>query len=75
MIQPLLHGLICNLTLGYLDDVTLGGSQSTVVVDVGRIQVLGESMGLTLNVSKCGLVCHTDTNITDPTLVLLETLH
>jgi hypothetical protein len=68
-IQPLLASLASVLTLGYLDDLTVGDKQSIVVADVQRVKDIGENMGLTLNVSKCELFCHPNASITDPLLL------
>jgi hypothetical protein len=67
-IQPLLDNLASELTLGYLDDVTVGDHQSKVAADVHRIKDIGEGMGLTLNVSKCELICHPNATIVDQML-------
>ena len=45
-----------DLTLGYMDDVTLGGSIDKVSSDVKTIQSEGEKIGLHLNVSKCEII-------------------
>ena len=45
------------LTLGYLDVMTVGGPQQQVADDVHRIQTMGESVGLHLNVSNCEFIC------------------
>jgi len=54
--------------LGYMDDVTLGGSQEAVARDVQRIMNYGKDLGLNLNVSKCGLIVNPGCRITDPVL-------
>jgi len=68
-IHPLLTSLKSGLTLGYLDDLTVGDKQSIVAADVQRVKDIGEHMGLTLNVSKCELYCHPNTSIDDPLLM------
>jgi hypothetical protein len=55
-IHPMLSSLSSPLVIGYLDDITLGGSETDVAEDVGQIQVQGEALGLKLNVSKCEFV-------------------
>ena len=67
-VQPLLQSLSSALTLGYLDDVTLGGSTDKVAADVQSIITEGEAMGLCLNNVKCEIVAHQQTVITDPAL-------
>ena len=57
---PLLDSLTAGLTLGYLDDVTLGDQRSIVIADIHRIKEVGESLGLSLNINKCELICHHD---------------
>ena len=67
-IQPLLDSLVAELTLGYLDHLTVGDTQSKVAADVHKIKEVGERMGLSLNVSKCEVVCHPGVTILDPFL-------
>jgi hypothetical protein len=67
-IQPLLAGLTSVLSLGYLDDLTVGDKQTVVAADIQRVKDFGENMGLTLNISKCELFCHPNTSIVDPML-------
>jgi hypothetical protein len=57
-IQPLIAGLSSDLTLGYLDDLTLGGPEQVVARDVDRIKQVGGSMGLHLNDAKCEVILH-----------------
>jgi hypothetical protein len=68
-IHPLLTSLDSFLRLGYMDDVTLGGSQETVARDIQSIINEGHALGLNLNISKCELISHPGCNITDPTLL------
>ena len=68
-IQSLLASLTSGLTLGYLDDLTVGDKQSVVAADVQRVKDIGGNMGLTLNASKCELFCHPNTSIADPLLL------
>jgi hypothetical protein len=56
------------LTLGYLDDLTVGDNQTEVAADVLRIKDIGDSIGLSLNISKCELVCHPNAVIVDSLL-------
>ena len=52
-IHPLLQSLSSALVIGYLDDITLGGSENTVAADVALVQAQGEAIGLKLNITKC----------------------
>ena len=58
------------LTLGYLNDVTLGSPQDEVGSDVSRIIEVGQSSGLQLDAAKCEVVTHPGTAISDPTRTL-----
>ena len=55
-IQPILAALTSPLKIGYLDDITIGGQQSTVAEDVDTIRTMSETIGLKLNNSKCELI-------------------
>jgi len=66
--QPLLQSLSSALTLGCLDDVTLGGSLDVVAADVQKIITEDQAMGLCLNNTKCKIIAHQQTVIADPTL-------
>ena len=48
--------IIIIITLGYLDDVTLGGDQGHVVKDVHRVIEVGHKMGLTLMLANVNLL-------------------
>jgi len=67
-IQPMLSSLECDLTLGYLDDVTLGGPATTVASDVSTIASTGDDMGTLLNAAKCELITRPDLSVKDPLL-------
>ena len=67
-IHPLLISLSSALRLGYVDDVTLGGSQETVARDVQTVMKVGHDLGLDINPSKCQLITHAGCVVTDPTL-------
>jgi hypothetical protein len=67
-IHPLLNSLDAQLTLGYLDDLTLAGPRSTVASDIQRLMKDGSKLGLHLNPSKCEVICHSDLVISDPML-------
>ena len=51
-VHPLIEDLDSDLVFGYLNDLTLGGNQSTVASDVNKIIDRGGKMGLVLNVDK-----------------------
>ena len=55
-IQPLLLSLCSELTEGYMDDLTLGGPEDQVAIDVETIRRRGEELGLQLNVKKCEFI-------------------
>ena len=55
-INPLLQSLACNLKLAYMDDVTLGDSESQVAKDVEEIRRKGRDIGLQLNDKKCEFI-------------------
>jgi len=44
------------LTLGFLDDFTLGGPAEVVARDVSKVVEIGGELGFSLNVSKYELV-------------------
>lgn len=67
-IQPLLDSLQSELTIGYLDDLTLAGEQDEVAADVCRIRDVGHELGLSLNTSKCELISLSSTVVRDPLL-------
>ena len=57
------------MTLGYLDDLTLGGPIDVVAEEVQSIATAGRLLGLHLNYSKCELLAHKDTVVSDTTLL------
>jgi len=67
-VHPLLTSLNSDLTLGYLDDLTLAGPEQTVVLDVQRVMETGGKKGLHLNPSKCEVISHPCSAFTDPVL-------
>jgi len=67
-IQPLLMSLGSVLRLGYMDDVTLGGSQDAVAKDVQTVMEVGHEVRLDLNTSKCELISRPGCAVTDPIL-------
>jgi len=52
-LHPTLSSLKASLNLGYLDDISLGGTQSVVAADVKEVIEEGAKIGLSLNVDKC----------------------
>ena len=52
-IHPLLRGLVSELKVGYLDDLTLSGPRQIVVDDIKTIISKSEELCLELNVAKC----------------------
>jgi len=67
-----LASLNSELTIGYLDDLTLGGEQSVVASDVKRIAEVGKDLGLSMNIAKCELVTHSNTLISQPSLMAFK---
>ena len=67
-ISPLLNSLQSDLTLGYLDNLTLAGHKDTVALDICHVVEDGGKLGLQLNPSKCEVICHPDLDISDPML-------
>ena len=59
-IHPLLSSLSSILTVGFLDDITLGGIEDTVARDVQCIIDGGQELGLKLNIPKCELITPSD---------------
>ena len=62
-IQPLLNSLKSELTVGYLDDLTLAGTEADVENDVKRVIDCGCNLGLKLNISKCELITNGGSHI------------
>lgn len=56
VIHPLLCSLSAKLKIGYLDDITLGGSTGSVNGDVASILSAGSKLGLQLNKAKCEVI-------------------
>src|SRR6218665_466487 len=52
-LQPVLHSLTSDLRMGYLDDLSLGGSPDIVAKDIETLASLNSSLGLNLNLNKC----------------------
>ena len=66
-LQPILMSCSSPVTLGYLDDLTLGGEESIVTTDVELIERESESLGLHLNHSKCEVISRSDTSTNSTT--------
>jgi len=66
--KPLLNSMDSVLTLGFLDDFTLGGPAEVVARDVSKVMEIGGELGLSLNVSTCELVSHDGFTVTDSLL-------
>jgi len=56
VIHPLLQKLKSSLRIGFLDDLTLGGSVATVANDVSNVAEEGRQLGLALNPTKCEII-------------------
>ena len=56
VLQPILESLGCPLRVGYMDDLTLGGSVQSVADAVQAISDLGLPVGLRMNPSKCEFI-------------------
>ena len=61
VIHPLLVQSKAELTIGYLDHVTLGGPVEDVIETVDTIRSNGDSLGLKLNDMKCEVLGSTST--------------
>ena len=59
MLQPILSSLTSELRIGYIDDITVGGTLTSVEHDDNAIRNNGPSVGLYLNVTKCELITTT----------------
>ena len=55
--HELVSSLGSELVLGYLDDITLGGGTDTVIRDFLQLESKAADLGLSLNRSKCELIC------------------
>ena len=55
-LHPLLEGLLSDLRIGYLDDISLGGDGVDLALDLKRIIEEGKRIGLQLNVGKCEII-------------------
>ena len=55
-IHPILASLQSDLAFGYMDDLTLGGVESTVAADVDKIIENGDKVGVHTNIRKYELI-------------------
>jgi hypothetical protein len=55
-VHPILRAASSTLTIGYMDDVTLGGPADVVASDVELFRSAGGKIGLVLNDRKCELI-------------------
>ena len=55
-IHPTLLSLFSSLSVGFMNDLTIGGARSTVASDVDQIRSEGVQIGLHLNVAKCEVI-------------------
>jgi hypothetical protein len=55
-LQPILQSITADLTIGFLDDLTLGGNISTIARDIQLIKQASGDIGLNLNATKCELI-------------------
>lgn len=55
-IQPILQNLVSELVIGYMDDITIGGSGDVVAKDVSSLEAACKLLGLNLNPKKCELI-------------------
>ena len=62
-IQPILEKLKCELVIGYLDDITIGGRVEHVSADIETTVMEATIMGLVLKASKCEII-HLENEIT-----------
>ena len=58
-IHPLLLSLASEFKVGYMDDLTLGGPETQVALDVETVRRRGEEIGLRLNDKKCEFISST----------------
>ena len=61
-VHELLSSTKSSITIGYLDDVSLGGEANTVAEDFVMLEKSAAKLGLTLNRNKCEVVGLTDTS-------------
>lgn len=58
--KELLESRKCELVLGYLDDVAIGGEAACALDDFIQLEVAAKNIGLELNHNKCEVVGHSD---------------
>ena len=52
-IHSIIRELLSLFTIGFMDDITIGGSEPLVATDVKHINANGGTIGLNLNFIKC----------------------
>lgn len=62
-LQPILAEMTSPLTLGFLDDLTLGGNSQVVADDVVQLELKCRDLGLHLNHSKCEVISRSPGNL------------
>jgi hypothetical protein len=60
-IHPILLSFSSELMIGYMDDITLGGDEESLVRDLQEVRIQGAAMGLRFNVKKYEFISHTAT--------------
>jgi hypothetical protein len=55
-IHPILSAAKSELSIGYMDDITLGGPSAVVADDIELFRSCGSKIGLVLNVDKCEVI-------------------
>jgi hypothetical protein len=74
-IQPMLSSLRSALTIGFMDDLILGGHLDDVVNYAHLINHLGSDLGLHLNTSKCEVICLAVDSQSQPFPMLQSFIH
>ena len=74
-LQPILLSMSLELTLGYLDDLIIGGPIDKVADDVQTVIKEGKAMGLFIGCSKYQLVTQRRALVTDPTLLSFRSVN
>src|SRR6218665_1160114 len=73
-LKPILVEMASPLTLGYLDDVTLGGKTQVVADDIAKLEAQCKILGLLLNRPKCEVISRSPI-ITQDTHQLHASIH
>jgi len=59
-VAEILNGCDCDFVAGYLDDFTLGGTVESLITQVHMLETSAGLLGLSLNHTKCEIICLTD---------------